>query len=139
MDKKAQPLPSRLGPLATRTVWSKAWFCFLAPVSTYRLDALDPNAYEAFKASRNLQDVVERVLHNEQEVEKEPGRKRALSVQASLMTPVQPMLVSNTALPLPPTPLAPRPAWLVCRSWGKKSAGAREHFLLGHEGEGEDR
>ncbi|GAB5580786.1 DNA ligase 3 isoform X1 [Prionailurus iriomotensis] len=57
-----------------------------------RLDALDPNAYEAFKASRNLQDVVERVLRNEQEVEKEPGRRRALSVQASLMTPVQPML-----------------------------------------------
>ncbi|XP_069917167.1 DNA ligase 3 isoform X2 [Oryctolagus cuniculus] len=56
------------------------------------LDALDPNAYEAFKASRNLQDVVERVLRNEQEVEKEPGCKRALSVQASLMTPVQPML-----------------------------------------------
>uniref|UniRef100_A0A452UNS8 DNA ligase n=1 Tax=Ursus maritimus TaxID=29073 RepID=A0A452UNS8_URSMA len=56
------------------------------------LDALDPNAYEAFKASRNLQDVVERVLRNEQEVEKEPGRRRALSVQASLMTPVQPML-----------------------------------------------
>uniref|UniRef100_A0A8C9A502 DNA ligase n=1 Tax=Prolemur simus TaxID=1328070 RepID=A0A8C9A502_PROSS len=56
------------------------------------LDALDPNAYEAFKASRNLQDVVERVLLNEQEVEKEPGRRRILSVQASLMTPVQPML-----------------------------------------------
>uniref|UniRef100_P97386-2 Isoform Beta of DNA ligase 3 n=1 Tax=Mus musculus TaxID=10090 RepID=P97386-2 len=56
------------------------------------LDALDPNAYEAFKASRNLQDVVERVLHNEQEVEKDPGRRRALRVQASLMTPVQPML-----------------------------------------------
>uniref|UniRef100_A0A8C2VBS9 DNA ligase n=1 Tax=Chinchilla lanigera TaxID=34839 RepID=A0A8C2VBS9_CHILA len=56
------------------------------------LDALDPNAYEAFKASRNLQDVVERVLQNEQEVEKKPGQRRALSVQASLMTPVQPML-----------------------------------------------
>ncbi|KAM6163926.1 DNA ligase 3 [Rhynchocyon petersi] len=56
------------------------------------LDALDPNAYDAFKASRNLQDVVERVLQNEQEVGKEPGRKRTLSVQASLMTPVQPML-----------------------------------------------
>lgn len=36
---------------------------------------------------------MERVLRNEQEVEKEPGRRRALSVQASLMTPVQPMLV----------------------------------------------
>ncbi|XP_008846376.1 DNA ligase 3 isoform X2 [Nannospalax galili] len=56
------------------------------------LDALDPNAYEAFKASRNLQDVVERVLHNEQAEEKDPGQRRALSVQASLMTPVQPML-----------------------------------------------
>uniref|UniRef100_A0A8V5GXT1 DNA ligase n=1 Tax=Melopsittacus undulatus TaxID=13146 RepID=A0A8V5GXT1_MELUD len=56
------------------------------------LDALDPNAYEAFKASRNLQDVVERVLKNKQEAEKMPGLKRTLSVQASLMTPVQPML-----------------------------------------------
>ncbi|XP_044532142.1 DNA ligase 3 [Gracilinanus agilis] len=56
------------------------------------LDALDPNAYEAFKASRNLQDVVERVLENQQESEKVPGMKRTLSVQASLMTPVQPML-----------------------------------------------
>lgn len=53
------------------------------------LDALDPNAYEAFKASRNLQDVVERVLRNQQN---EPGQRRTLSVQASLMTPVQPML-----------------------------------------------
>uniref|UniRef100_A0A7M4ECM5 DNA ligase n=1 Tax=Crocodylus porosus TaxID=8502 RepID=A0A7M4ECM5_CROPO len=56
------------------------------------LDALDPNAYEAFKASRNLQDVVERVLRNQQEAEKQPGLKRTLRVQASLMTPVQPML-----------------------------------------------
>ncbi|XP_056675425.1 DNA ligase 3 isoform X2 [Monodelphis domestica] len=56
------------------------------------LDALDPNAYEAFKASRNLQDVVERVLANQQESEKVPGMKRTLNVQASLMTPVQPML-----------------------------------------------
>ncbi|XP_066491349.1 DNA ligase 3 [Tiliqua scincoides] len=56
------------------------------------LDALDPNAYEAFKASRNLQDVVERVLRNQQEAQKVPGLKRTLSVQATLMTPVQPML-----------------------------------------------
>ncbi|XP_063809904.1 DNA ligase 3 [Pseudophryne corroboree] len=53
------------------------------------LDALDPNAYDAFKASRNLGDVVERVLRNQQQA---PGLKRTLSVQASLMTPVQPML-----------------------------------------------
>lgn len=63
------------------------------------MDALDPNAYEAFKASRNLQDVVERVLLNEQEVGKEPGRRRTLSVQASLMTPVQPMLVRMLSWP----------------------------------------
>ncbi|MEE6469725.1 hypothetical protein FKM82_008738 [Ascaphus truei] len=53
------------------------------------LDALDPNAYDAFKASRNLGDVIERILRNEQQA---PGMKRTLSVQASLMTPVQPML-----------------------------------------------
>ncbi|XP_072834435.2 DNA ligase 3 [Pogona vitticeps] len=56
------------------------------------LDALDPNAYEAFKASRNLLDVVERVLRNHHESQKVPGMKRTLSVQATLMTPVQPML-----------------------------------------------
>uniref|UniRef100_A0ACB8EDN2 DNA ligase 3 n=1 Tax=Sphaerodactylus townsendi TaxID=933632 RepID=A0ACB8EDN2_9SAUR len=56
------------------------------------LDALDPNAYEAFKASRNLQDVIERVLKNQQESLKVPGLKKTLSVQATLMTPVQPML-----------------------------------------------
>lgn len=77
---------------------------FLAPDPLGRLDALDPNAYEAFKASRNLQDVVERVLHNEQEV-KYQGQRRTLSVQASLMTPVQPMLVRNTALSLLSMPL----------------------------------
>lgn len=43
--------------------------------------------------------MVERVLRNEQEVKKEPGRKRALSVQASLMTPVQPMLVRTLLWP----------------------------------------
>lgn len=67
------------------------------PVSffPFRLDALDPNAYEAFKASRNLHDVVERVLRNQQESQKVPGLKRTLSVQATLMTPVQPMLVKR--------------------------------------------
>nr|XP_033777678.1 DNA ligase 3 isoform X1 [Geotrypetes seraphini]XP_033777679.1 DNA ligase 3 isoform X1 [Geotrypetes seraphini] len=56
------------------------------------LDALDPNAYDAFKASRNLHDVVERVLKNKKEAEMVPGLKRTLSVKATLMTPVQPML-----------------------------------------------
>uniref|UniRef100_UPI00398EB682 DNA ligase 3 n=1 Tax=Pristiophorus japonicus TaxID=55135 RepID=UPI00398EB682 len=56
------------------------------------LDALDPNAYDAFKASRNLQDVVDRVLQNQQDSEQVPGLKKILSVKANLLTPVQPML-----------------------------------------------
>ncbi|XP_072445527.1 DNA ligase 3 [Chiloscyllium punctatum] len=56
------------------------------------LDALDPNAYDAFKASRNLQDVVNRVLQNQQESEQVPGLKKILSIKANLLTPVQPML-----------------------------------------------
>ncbi|XP_062341301.1 DNA ligase 3 [Osmerus eperlanus] len=56
------------------------------------LDAVDPNAYDAFKASRNLGDVVERVLRNQQEASNGSGPKKLLTVEASLMTPVQPML-----------------------------------------------
>jgi len=47
------------------------------------LDALDPNAHEAFKASRDLKDVIERISNK--------GEK-PLEVRASLMTPVAPML-----------------------------------------------
>ncbi|KAI4873037.1 hypothetical protein NFI96_030560 [Prochilodus magdalenae] len=56
------------------------------------LDALDPNAYDAFKASRNLGDVVDRVLRNQQEASNGNGPRKFLSVEATLMTPVQPML-----------------------------------------------
>ncbi|KAM4544568.1 DNA ligase 3 isoform 1-T2 [Odontesthes bonariensis] len=56
------------------------------------LDAVDPNAYDAFKASRNLGDVVERVLRNQQEASNGSGPRKLLTVEASLMTPVQPML-----------------------------------------------
>ncbi|XP_066551873.1 DNA ligase 3 [Amia ocellicauda] len=56
------------------------------------LDAVDPNAYDAFKASRNLGDVIDRVLRNQQEAKKGSGPRKSLSVEASLMTPVQPML-----------------------------------------------
>ncbi|XP_059207333.1 DNA ligase 3 isoform X1 [Centropristis striata] len=56
------------------------------------LDALDPNAYDAFKASRNLGDVVERVLRNQQEASNGSGPRKLLTIEASLMTPVQPML-----------------------------------------------
>uniref|UniRef100_A0AAQ5ZJV3 DNA ligase n=1 Tax=Amphiprion ocellaris TaxID=80972 RepID=A0AAQ5ZJV3_AMPOC len=56
------------------------------------LDAVDPNAYEAFKASRNLGDVIERVLRNQQEASNGSGPRKLLTVEATLMTPVQPML-----------------------------------------------
>uniref|UniRef100_A0A669AX25 DNA ligase n=1 Tax=Oreochromis niloticus TaxID=8128 RepID=A0A669AX25_ORENI len=56
------------------------------------LDAVDPNAYDAFKASRNLGDVIERVLRNQQEASNGSGPKKLLTIEASLMTPVQPML-----------------------------------------------
>ncbi|XP_037323873.2 DNA ligase 3 [Pungitius pungitius] len=56
------------------------------------LDAVDPNAYDAFKASRNLGDVIERVLRNQQEASDGSGPRKLLAVEASLMTPVQPML-----------------------------------------------
>lgn len=59
----------------------------------YRLDALDDNAYAAFQASRNLRDVVDRVMENK--AGGVPGMKKKLSVKASLMTPVLPMLVSE--------------------------------------------
>ncbi|XP_056140714.1 DNA ligase 3 isoform X2 [Lampris incognitus] len=56
------------------------------------LDAVDPNAYDAFKASRNLGDVIERVLRNQQEASNGSGTRKQLTIEASLMTPVQPML-----------------------------------------------
>ncbi|KAJ3589245.1 hypothetical protein NHX12_010091 [Muraenolepis orangiensis] len=56
------------------------------------LDAVDPNAYDAFKASRNLGDVIERVLRNQQDSSSGSGPRKLLTVEASLMTPVQPML-----------------------------------------------
>lgn len=55
------------------------------------LDALDPNAYAAFQASRDLRDVVERVIENRGSEDKS-GLSKKLSVRASLMTPVLPML-----------------------------------------------
>lgn len=54
---------------------------------------MDPNAYDAFKASRNLGDVIDRVLRNQQEASNGSGPRKLLTVEASLMTPVQPMLV----------------------------------------------
>ena len=66
-------------------------------ISTLSLDGLDENAYAAFQASRDLRDVIDRVLQGRKEGGKEGGGKTKLSVRAALMTPVLPMLVSETA------------------------------------------
>lgn len=56
------------------------------------LDAVDMNAHDAFKASRNLGDVIERVLRYQLEASTSSGPRKLLTVEATLMTPVQPML-----------------------------------------------
>jgi len=66
-----------------------------SPLHSTSLDALDPNAYAAFQASNDLQDVVDRVLSQRSGSDggAAPTMKKALSIRASLMTPVKPMLV----------------------------------------------
>ena len=66
--------------------------CFILHFS---LDALDPDAYAAFQASNNLADVVQRCLKKKQTkpVGALPGMSKKLSIRATLMTPVKPMLV----------------------------------------------
>ena len=63
---------------------------FIFPVHyfifSHRLEGLDSKAYEAFQASRNLRDVVDRVLAHR------TGEGGKLQVKAQLMTPVLPML-----------------------------------------------
>ena len=66
--------------------------CFILHFS---LDALDPDAYAAFQASSDLVDVVQRCLKKKQTkpVGALPGMSKKLSIRATLMTPVKPMLV----------------------------------------------
>jgi hypothetical protein len=62
----------------------------------FRLDALGTNAYEAFMASRDLHDVVNRVKKAQNVTEtSKGGLTKTISIRAQLMTPIQPMLVSN--------------------------------------------
>ena len=68
-----------------------------------RLDALDKNAHAAYQASSDLRDVVERCLARKDGAGSSsdsgaPKLKRDLSIRASLMTPVKPMLVSYNAV-----------------------------------------
>ncbi len=48
------------------------------------LDAISPNAYQAFQVSRDLKDIVTRAS--------KPGLKKNLSISVNLMTPFKPML-----------------------------------------------
>lgn len=70
-------------------------------LSVSSLDGLDPKAYQAFQASRNLQDVVDRVTeirsHNAEV--KPGGLTKSLMIQATLLTPVLPMLVCTYSDP----------------------------------------
>ncbi|XP_065061080.1 DNA ligase 3-like isoform X2 [Rhopilema esculentum] len=54
------------------------------------LHALDKNAYAAYQACSNLQDVVEKL--SKRKIADMPGLQKSLSIKASLMTPVKPML-----------------------------------------------
>ena len=56
------------------------------------MDALDPNAYQAWQASSNLKQVIEKWELNKGEKSKIPGLKKTMSIKATLMTPVKPML-----------------------------------------------
>ena len=69
----------------------KGYFTFYIP----RLDGVDENAYDAFQASRDLKDVVDRVMKLRTESGGKPGMSKKLSVRANLMTPVLPMLVKS--------------------------------------------
>ena len=69
--------------------------------TSHSLDALDPNAYAAFQASHDLKDMVDRILGAGGEEEGggggRPGMKKSLSIRATVMTPVKPMLVRRTS------------------------------------------
>ncbi|XP_057303420.1 DNA ligase 3-like isoform X2 [Hydractinia symbiolongicarpus] len=55
------------------------------------LDALDSNAYAAYQASSDLKKVIEKWVSGNED-SSIPGLKKKLSIRATLMTPVKPML-----------------------------------------------
>jgi len=59
---------------------------------TISLDALDENAYEAWRASSDLKQVIAKLEANRGTASKIPGLKKTMSINATLMTPVKPML-----------------------------------------------
>lgn len=61
----------------------------------HSLEAIDPDAYKAFQASNNLNDVIKRCLDKRSGDGSHgvPSMKKKLSIRASVMTPIKPMLV----------------------------------------------
>ncbi|GAB6028919.1 DNA ligase 3 [Chamberlinius hualienensis] len=56
------------------------------------LEGVHPDAYDAFQASRNLKDVIDRILAKRDSTDGKPGMSKVLSIKAALMTPILPML-----------------------------------------------
>lgn len=62
--------------------------CFISS-----LEALHPDAYQAFQTSRDLDAVVSKALVKTTDGHSSPAKKTTLKITVSLMTPIQPMLV----------------------------------------------
>nr|CAD7588747.1 unnamed protein product [Timema genevievae] len=56
------------------------------------LGAVHPDAYQAFQTSRDLEAVLSRVVTKTEAGVSSPSKKKTLTIRASLMTPVLPML-----------------------------------------------
>jgi hypothetical protein len=67
--------------------------CFRSMCS---LEAVHPDAYQAFQTSRDLDTVLSKAVSSTDEGRSLPTKKTALTITASLMTPVLPMLVRVT-------------------------------------------
>nr|CAD7197816.1 unnamed protein product [Timema douglasi] len=56
------------------------------------LEAVHPDAYQAFQTSRDLEAVLSRAMTKTEAGVSSPSKKKTLTIRASLMTPVLPML-----------------------------------------------
>jgi hypothetical protein len=61
--------------------------------SAFSLEAVHPDAYQAFQTSRDLDAVLSKAAVKTEDGNSSPTKKTALKITASLMTPVLPMLV----------------------------------------------
>jgi len=60
------------------------------------LEAVHPDAYQAFQTSRDLDTVLSKAVSSNDGGRSSPTKKAALTITASVMTPVLPMLVRFT-------------------------------------------